>query len=172
MQGYLVAFLLSRHNSIWILKLFDYTLARGLVLWRAIPIRRVKPARSVVFQIGGAVMAIEGVSDDILVITLPEHPQNGNEINLANKMLSEAVDRDVVMDFGKVKMLTSATLCGLMILDRLLRGAGRQFVLCNAPPAIKHVFARTGLLTVFEFSDDQHVALQEVRSRRMSWAGT
>lgn len=142
------------------------------MLWGAVPIICVRPARSLVSQIGGAVMAIESVSDDILLVTLPEHPHDGNEIDLVNKMLSETVDRDVVMDFGKVKMLTSATLCGLMILDRLLRGAGRQFVLCNAPPAIKQVFTRTGLLTVFEFSDDQHVALQQVRSRRMSWAGT
>ena len=47
-------------------------------------------------------MAIEGVSDDILLITLPEQPQNGNEIDLVNKMLSETVDHDVVMDFGNV----------------------------------------------------------------------
>ena len=125
-----------------------------------------------IHQIGGAVMAIEGVSDDILLITLPEHPQNGNEIDLINKMLSETVDHDVVMDFGSVKMLTSATICSLMILDRLLRGGGRQFVMCSVPSEIKQIFARTGLLSVFEFSDDRQVALEEVRSRRIAWAGT
>ena len=117
-------------------------------------------------------MAIEGVSDDILLITLPEQAQNGKEIDLVNKMLGENIEHDVVMDFGKVKMLTSATICSLMILDRLLRGGGRQFVMCNVPSEIKQVFIRTGLQSVFEFSDDQQVALEEVRSRRMSWAGT
>ena len=101
-----------------------------------------------------------------------EHLENlKNEIDLVNKMLSETVEYDVVMDFGGVKLLTSATICGLMILDRLLRGGGRQFVLCNVPPEIKQVFNRTGLMSVFEFSDDQQVALEEVKSRRMSWAG-
>lgn len=117
-------------------------------------------------------MAIEAISNEILLITLPEQPQNGNEIDLVNKMLGESIDHDVVMDFGKVKMLTSATLCSLMILDRLLRGGGRQFVMCNIPPEIKQIFIRTGLQSVFEFSDDKQVAIQEVRSRRMSWTGT
>ena len=117
-------------------------------------------------------MAIESISNDVLLITLPEHPQNGNEIDLVNKMFSEVVEYDVVMDFGEVKMLTSATICSLMILERLLRGGGRQFVMCNVPSDIKQVFSRTGLMSVFEFSDDQEVALEEVRSRRMSWAGT
>jgi anti-anti-sigma regulatory factor len=73
------------------------------------------------------------------------------------------------MDFGQVKMLTSAILCSLMILDRLLRGGGRQFILCNVPSEIKQIFVRTGLMTVFEFSDDRQMALEEVRSRRLSW---
>lgn len=117
-------------------------------------------------------MAIEGISDDILLIILPEQPQSGNEIDLVNKMLGESIDHDVVMDFGKVEMLTSATICSLMILDRLLRGGGRQFVMCNVPSEIMQIFIRTGLQSVFEFSDDQQVAVHEVRGRRMSWAGT
>lgn len=116
-------------------------------------------------------MAIESVSDDILLINLPENPHNGNEIDLANKMLSEVVDYDVVMDFGQVRMLTSATICSLMILDRLLRGGGRQFVICNVPSEIMQVFNRTGLMSVFEFADDQQVALEEIRNRRISWSG-
>ena len=116
-------------------------------------------------------MAIESISDDILLITLSEQPQNGNEIDLVNKLLSETVDHDVVMDFGKVKMITSSTICSLMILDRLLRGGGRQFVMCNVPSEIKQVFSRTGLMSVFEFSDDQQVAFEEIRSRRISWVG-
>jgi len=124
------------------------------------------------FQKRGILMAIEGISNDILLITLPEQPQNGKEIDLVNKMFSDVVDRDVVMDFGNVEMLTSASICSLMILDRLLKGSGRQFVLCNVPCEIKQVFVRTGLMSVFEFSDDRKVALEEIRTRRLSWAGT
>ena len=116
-------------------------------------------------------MATDGILDDILLIILPEQPQNGNEIDLVNKMLGENVDHDVVMDFGNVEMITSANLCSLMILDRLLRGGGRQFVLCNVPSEIRQIFTRTGLDSVFEFCDDEQVAFQAIRSCRMSWAG-
>ena len=125
----------------------------------------------IVNSIGGEGMATDGVLDDILLIILPEQPQNGNEIDLVNKMLGENVDHDVVMDFGNVEMITSATLCSLMILDRLLRGGGRQFVLCNVPSEIRQIFARTGLDSVFEFCDDEQVAFQAIRSCRMSWVG-
>ena len=169
---YFSAFSLCRRHFIWILRLLDYTLMRRFVWLRVSPIRRAKLARILVHPNGGVIMAIDSVSDDILLVTLPEQPQNGNEIDLVNKMLSQIVDHDVVMDFGNVKMLTSSTICGLMILDRLLRGGGRQFILCNVPSKIKQVFTRTGLLSVFEFSDDQDIAFEEVQSRRLSWAGT
>jgi anti-anti-sigma regulatory factor len=169
---YFAAFSLYRRHFIWILRLLDYTLMRGFVWLRVSPIRRAKLARILIHPNGGVIMAIDSVSDDILLVTLPEQPQNGNEIDLVNKMLSQIVDHDVVMDFGNVKMLTSSTICGLMILDRLLRGGGRQFILCSVPSEIKQVFTRTGLLSVFELSDDQDVAIEEVRSRRLSWAGT
>jgi anti-anti-sigma regulatory factor len=115
-------------------------------------------------------MGIQNFSKDIVVVTLPENPQHGSEIEAVNNMLSEAVDRDVVIDFATVEMLTSETLCGLMILDRLLRGAGRQLVLYNLSPTIKQIFIRTGLETVFQFADDELAAMGYVRSKYLSWA--
>jgi anti-anti-sigma regulatory factor len=117
-------------------------------------------------------MGIQSISEDILLITLPAQPQNGDELDVVNKMFGDDVDRDVVVDLAKVEILTSGTICGLMILDRLLRGAGRQLVLFNVPSLIKQVFVRTGLLTVFEFAVNELAALQQVRSRRTSWAQT
>jgi anti-anti-sigma regulatory factor len=132
----------------------------------------LKPVRTTLFQVGGAEMGIQDFSEDVILITLPGQPQQGNELEAANSMLSETVDHDVVVDFSEVKMLTSGTICSLMILDRLLRGSGRQLVLCNISSIIKQIFVRTGLLTVFEFADDELTALEQVRSRRVSWAGT
>jgi stage II sporulation protein AA (anti-sigma F factor antagonist) len=117
-------------------------------------------------------MGIQNFSKDVIVVTLPEQPQYGSELEAVTNILSEAVDRDVVADFGKVEMLTSETICGLMILDRLLRGAGHQLVLCNLSPTIKQIFIRTGLVTVFQFADDELTALGYVRSRYLSWAET
>jgi anti-anti-sigma regulatory factor len=115
-------------------------------------------------------MGIQDFSKDIVLITLPEQPQCGDELEVVNSMLCETVDRDVVIDFGQVQMLTSETLCGLMILDRLLGGAGHQLVLCNLSSAIHQVFVRTGLVTVFEFAEDQVAALGYLRSGHLSWA--
>jgi anti-sigma B factor antagonist len=79
-------------------------------------------------------------------------------------MLSEKVDRDVLVDFSQVQVLTSEALCRLMILDRLLRGSGCMLILCNVSSEIKHVFIRTGLVTIFEFAEDELAALRRIRS--------
>ena len=118
----------------------------------------------------GAEMGIQNFSKNIVLITLPEQPQYGDELEVVNNMLCETVDRDVVIDFAKVQMLTSETICGLMILDRLLGGTGHQLVLCNLSSAIKQIFVRTGLVTVFQFADDELAALGYLRSRHLSWA--
>lgn len=117
-------------------------------------------------------MGIQNLSRDILVVILPPQPQYGQELDEVNRMLSETVDYDVVINFSDVQMLTSETICGLMILDRLLRGAGRQLVLYNLSSSIKQIFVRTGLVTVFHFADDELGALGQIRSKYLSWAET
>jgi anti-anti-sigma regulatory factor len=108
-------------------------------------------------------VGIQNFSENVLLITLPEQPQKGDEFEKVGKILSEEVDRDAVVDFSKVQMLTSGTLCALIILDRLLKGYGRLLVLCNVSPEIKHIFSLTGLVVVFEFAEDELAALQRIR---------
>jgi anti-anti-sigma regulatory factor len=119
---------------------------------------------------GGGAMGIQNYSEDIILITLPEQPQHSQEIDIVNKLFSESVDFDVLVDFVKVEILTSETLCGLMILSRLLKGAGRKLVLYDLSPAIKQIFVRTGLLTVFNLADDQFDALQHIQDKNSSMA--
>jgi len=116
-------------------------------------------------------MGIQNLSEDVFLITLPEQPQQSDELESVSRMLSDKVDSDVVIDFAKVKMLTSESICGLMILERLLRGSGHRLILCSVPSVIKQIFVRTGLLTVFEFADNELAALGYLRSGQMSWAG-
>ena len=113
-------------------------------------------------------MGIRNLSEDILLVDLPQQPQQSDELDAVNTMLSEAIDRDIVMDFYKVKMLTSESICGLLILAKLLTGAGHQLVLCSLPPAINDIFVRTGLLSVFEFADTESDALAHLKNRKMS----
>ncbi|MFC1604137.1 STAS domain-containing protein [Planctomycetota bacterium] len=128
------------------------------------------PAREAPYKIGGEVMGIQNFSEDVLLITLPEQPQHGEEIDIVNKLLSDSVDFDVLVDFSKVEMLTSGSICGLMILDKLLRGSGHKLVLFNLPSAIKQIFVRTGLITVFDLADDEFDAQQHIQDKSSSMA--
>jgi anti-anti-sigma regulatory factor len=115
-------------------------------------------------------MGIQNFTEDILLITLPEQPQHGEEIDIANKLLSDSVDFDVLVDFSKVEMLTSGSICGLMILGKLLQGAGRKLVLYNLPSAIEQIFVRTGLITVFDLASDELDAQQRIQDKKSSMA--
>lgn len=115
-------------------------------------------------------MGIDNLSKDVVIATLPEQPQHGSELEAVSNMFAETVDRDVVIDFSKVEMLTSESICSLMILDKLLSGAGHQLVLCNLSSTIKQIFIRTGLVTVFQFADDEETAMEYLHSRHLSWA--
>jgi anti-anti-sigma regulatory factor len=115
-------------------------------------------------------MGIQTFSEDIILISLPEQPQHGDEIDIVNKLLSDSVDFDVMVDFSKVEMLTSGSICGLMILSKLLRGAERKLVLYNLPPAIEQIFVRTGLVTVFDLADDEMDAQQRIQDKKSSMA--
>ena len=114
-------------------------------------------------------MGIQDLSEGVLLITLPPQPQQSDEFEKVNNMLSEAIDSDIVMDFSKVEMLTSESICGLLILSKLLAGAGHQLVLCSVPPPINDIFVRTGLLSVFEFADTESDAVTQLKNRTMSW---
>ena len=115
-------------------------------------------------------MGLRNLSEDILLVTLPNQPQQSDELETINTMLSEAIDHDIVMDFSKVEILTSESICGLLILAKLLSGGGHQLVLCGIPPAINDIFVRTGLLSVFEFADTESDALTHLKNRKMAWS--
>ncbi len=116
-------------------------------------------------------MGIQLFSDDILLVNLPSQPQQSDEFETLNTMLSETIDRDVVMDFTDVEMLTSESICGLLILAKLLGGAGHEFVLCSVPAPISDIFNRTGLLSVFSVADTEADAMDMVREKKASFAG-
>jgi len=115
-------------------------------------------------------MGIQNFLEDILLIILPQQPQHGQEIEIVNKLLSDAVDFDVMVDFSKVEILTSESICGLITLDKLLKASGRKLVFFNIPSAIKQIFVRTGLLTFFDLVDDEFDAIQHIQDKKSSMA--
>lgn len=116
-------------------------------------------------------MSIQYLSADVLLITLPRQPQQSDELEVVSTMLVDSIDIDVVIDFSDVKMLTSEVISSLMIIDKMLSGADHHLVLCSLPPIIKQVFVRTGLLTVFEFTDNRSDALANLQSGNISRTG-
>jgi len=108
-------------------------------------------------------VGIENYSEDVLLVVLPREPHLGPELDELTEIVSEGCNRDVIIDFSDVALLTSESICSLMILDKYLSSFGRQLVFCSASAEIKHIFGRTGLAAVFTFADDEHAAVAAVR---------
>ena len=108
-------------------------------------------------------MEVENYLKDVLLVSLPREPHLGPELDQVTEMVSEGCNRDVLVDFADVAMLTSETICGFMILDKYLSSFGRQLVFYNASPEIKNIFGRTGLAAIFTFANNESAALQAVR---------
>ena len=105
-------------------------------------------------------MTFQNLSGDLLVVTLPEQPQLGTELENLHEVADEQCDRDVVIDLCRVEMLTSESICDLMILNTTLIGLGRKLILCNLPAPIMKIFQRTGLDQVFCFADSKAAAME------------
>jgi len=115
-------------------------------------------------------MGIQNFSEDVLLIILPEQPQHGQEIEIVIRLLRDSAGFDVMVDFSKVEILTSGSICGLITLDKLLKGSGRKLAFFNIPSAIKQIFVRTGLMAVFDLADDEFDAIQHIQDRNSSMA--
>jgi anti-anti-sigma factor len=107
-------------------------------------------------------MGIQNFSEDVLYVTLPQHPHMGPELESINEMAGNSDGHDVVIDFTKVKILTSASVCSLMILRQLQNSLGRQLVLCGIPAQVRNIFAVTGLEGLFVFAEDKFGALESM----------
>lgn len=105
-------------------------------------------------------MGIQYLSEHVLLITLPAEPQSGNEAEMAMRSAGARPDCDVIVDFSLVEIMSSATLCTLLILERQLSTTGRELILCSVPSKIAGIFTRVGLHTLFQFADDEFTALQ------------
>ena len=109
-------------------------------------------------------MGIQNLSEDVLLADLPsEEPQIGNELKSLNEMVSTRSDCDVVVDFSKVEIVTSSGISNLLALRALLRGHGRQLILCSVSAPTKGIFTVAGLDAIFEFADDKHAALSAMQ---------
>lgn len=104
-------------------------------------------------------MGVQNWSDNIILVNLAPEPQTGEELQMATERASETGGFDVVIDFAQVGIITSSSIAKLLKLRKALEDSGRRLVLSTVGKQTKEVFAVTGLDNIFEFIDDQFVAL-------------
>jgi anti-anti-sigma regulatory factor len=107
-------------------------------------------------------MATQNLSEHVLLISLPVDPQSSRDLEVVARTMRPGSGRDVIVDFSLVESLPSATICNLIVLERVLSAAGRQLVLCTVSPDVKAIFRRVGLHKLFRFTDDELTAVQSL----------
>ncbi len=104
-------------------------------------------------------MGIQNWSDNIILINLAQEPQLGEELQTVIGTITEQGDVDVVVDFADVDIITSSSIAKLLRLRKALLECGHRMVLSSVKPRTQKVFSITGLDGVFEFVEDQFLAL-------------
>ena len=107
-------------------------------------------------------MAAQPLSENVQLISLPPEPQLSNEMEIAAHDVSTGADRDIIVDFSRAEILPSATICGLIVLERLLTAMDRHLILCAVPPNIVGIFKRVGLYPLLRFADNQAAAMKRL----------
>ncbi len=107
-------------------------------------------------------MALHNLTESVLLVTLPQEPDRSAELETAARLTSPRVSRHVIVDFTRVEAMSSMTICGLIILERLLSAAARQLVLCSVSPNIMAIFRHMGLHKLFQFVTDKTAAQESI----------
>ena len=112
-------------------------------------------------------MAIEKISEDILLVELPfVGLKMTEELNTVREMVSDQRPYDVIIDFFKVELISSSNIGTLLVLRSMLQNAGHQLVLCNVNVVTKGIFTVAGLRKVFTFAHDKETALATLRNSK------
>ena len=104
-------------------------------------------------------MGVQNWSDNIILVNLAQEPQLGEEIQAASAMAADKGDCDVVVDFADVDIITSSSIAKLLKLRKVLVDCNHSLVFSSVKPRLYKVFTVTGLDSVFEFVEDQFLAL-------------
>jgi anti-anti-sigma regulatory factor len=110
-------------------------------------------------------MGIKNSGEDVIFIDLShEEPQIAERLKKLNEQALASNDRDVVIDFSRVEIITSSDISNLLTLRALLREEGHRLVLCGVSILTKGIFTVAGIETVFEFAEDKQAALVAIQN--------
>ncbi len=105
-------------------------------------------------------MALENLTEEVLLVTLPRRPQTSSDIDRAIRAVTFTHPRHVIIDFSVVEIMASSTISELLIIENHLHELNRQLILCSTPSKIRKLLKCVGLESLFRFADDQLAALE------------
>lgn len=105
-------------------------------------------------------MGIQKLSEDVLLLTLPQEPQTGAEIQRASHMISAEGARHLIIDFSLVDKISPSTLTELIVIESEVHEADRQLVLCCVPPKIESLLTQASFKGLFRVADSEFGAWQ------------
>lgn len=108
-------------------------------------------------------MGIQNWSETLLLVNLAKEPDMGEELQTVITIVMENGELDVVVDFADTDIITSSSVAKLLKLRKVLYDNNRKLVFCSLRPKTKSIFNITGLDSVFEFVDDQFIALASMQ---------
>ncbi|NLK42404.1 MAG: STAS domain-containing protein [Planctomycetes bacterium] len=108
-------------------------------------------------------MGIQNWSESVILVNLAAEPYMGEELETVVAMVTEHPEKNVVIDFTDVQIVTSSSIAKLLKLRKSLFDNDRRLILSSVQPKTKSIFNLTGLDCVFEFLDNQVVALASIQ---------
>jgi len=108
-------------------------------------------------------MSIEYLPDNVLFAVLSKEPQLRQELETINETISSNGDYDVVIDCTRVEVLTSSSICNLVILHNMLCKHGRELILCNVALPTRGLLNVVGLDGFFSLAEDRFTALARLQ---------
>lgn len=108
-------------------------------------------------------MTIKNSTGAVVTVDLHPEPDTGTELATVASLVRLRGDCDVVVDFSRVDIVTSASLAKLLKLRKLLDDCGHRLILFGLAPETASIFKVTALDAVFEFADDKSAAVAAIR---------
>ncbi|MHC4771597.1 MAG: STAS domain-containing protein, partial [Planctomycetota bacterium] len=90
-------------------------------------------------------------------------PDMGDELQTVIDLVVEDKTQNVVVDFIDTDIITSSSIAKLLKLRKVLHDNGRTLVFSSVKPKTRSIFNVTGLESVFDFIDDQFIALASLQ---------
>ena len=113
-------------------------------------------------------MAVQQWNEDTLVVKLTDDPVLSEEMAEVTMRLDET-DRDVVLDFSDLALLTSSGIAKLLRLRKRMIVAGRKLLLCSLQDRVWSVLLVTGLDSIFVFAEDVSEALTRIQKDKADY---